>query len=100
MTKSTDESGASRLTEVLALVRTRLAQPQRGVLERFVARYFGQVDPEDLDERTPADLYGAALSHWNFARRRVLALLEGIISLNTGIIFSYLLEIPKILVLL
>ena len=36
----------------------------------FVERYFGQVDPEDLAERPPADLYGAALSHWNFARKR------------------------------
>ncbi len=36
----------------------------------MVARYFAQVDPEDLAERRPADLYGAALSHWNFARKR------------------------------
>ena len=60
----------ARLDEVLGLVRTRLAGAQRDTLERFVQRYFGQVDPEDLAERAPADLYGAALSHWNFARKR------------------------------
>jgi glutamate dehydrogenase len=59
-----------RLTEVIALVRTRLAPEQRTVIEAFVRQYFGQVDPEDLAERPVADLYGAALSHWNFARRR------------------------------
>ncbi|MEO8306099.1 MAG: NAD-glutamate dehydrogenase [Betaproteobacteria bacterium] len=70
MTTNADDSGQRRLNEVLALVRTRLAETQRGVLERFVARYYGQVDPEDMNERTAADLYGAALSHWNFARHR------------------------------
>ena len=70
MKANMDDGSAKRLDDVLALVRTRLKGEQRGPLERFVARYFGQVDPEDLDERAPADLYGAALSHWNFARRR------------------------------
>ena len=45
-----------------------LEQPE--MLETFVVRYFGQVDPEDLAERRPFDLYGAALSQWNFARTR------------------------------
>jgi glutamate dehydrogenase len=70
MAEKTEEGRTTRHDEVLKLVRTRLAGAQRGVLERFVAGYFGQVDPEDLDERAPADLYGAALSHWNFARKR------------------------------
>ena len=59
-----------RLEEVLKLVRAKVATEQRSALETFVVRYFGQVDPEDLTERQPADLYGAALSHWNFARKR------------------------------
>ncbi|MBS0448523.1 MAG: NAD-glutamate dehydrogenase [Proteobacteria bacterium] len=59
-----------RLDEVAQLVQARLAPDQRNLLEAFVRRYFGQVDPEDLNERPVADLYGAALSHWNFARRR------------------------------
>ena len=70
MKANMDDGSANRLDDVLALVRTRMKGAQRGPLERFVARYFGQVDPEDLEERAPADLYGAALSHWNFARRR------------------------------
>jgi len=59
-----------QLEEVLGLVRSRMSAANRDALERFVVRYFGQVDPEDLAERAPADLYGAALSHWNFARKR------------------------------
>ncbi len=61
---------ADRIDAVLGLVRTRTTAVRRDVLERFVVRYFGQVDPEDLALRAPADLYGAALSHWNYARKR------------------------------
>src|SRR5213592_245226 len=59
-----------QLDEVLKLVRAKLAPPQRAMVEDFVARYFQDVEAEDLEERQPADLYGAALSHWNFARKR------------------------------
>ena len=58
------------MDEVLALVRAKVEPDQRKSLEAVVERYFGQVDPEDLAERRPEDLYGAALSHWNFARQR------------------------------
>src|SRR5438552_14894535 len=58
------------LDEVLRLVRAKVAPDMRSLLERFVQRYFSPFDPEDIAERQPADLYGAALSHWNFARKR------------------------------
>jgi len=70
MKTNADDGRAQQLDLVLGLVRTRTTAVQREVLERFVIGYFGQVDPEDLAERAPADLYGAALSHWNFARKR------------------------------
>jgi glutamate dehydrogenase len=58
------------LAAVQSLVRARVAREQREIVEAFVMRYFARVDPEDLAERRAADLYGAALSHFNFARRR------------------------------
>jgi len=70
MNDQANDGRTRELDAVVRLVRTRTAAVKRDVLERFVLRYFGQVDPEDLAERSPADLYGAALSHWNFARRR------------------------------
>ncbi|MCH8505125.1 MAG: NAD-glutamate dehydrogenase, partial [Ectothiorhodospiraceae bacterium] len=39
-------------------------------LQLFVRQYYKRVAPEDLVERSDADLYGAAVSHWNLARRR------------------------------
>src|SRR5262245_66529017 len=61
---------AERMEEVLALVRAKAPAEQRGAIQRFVNEYFQQVAPEDLIERRVDDLYGAALSHWNFARKR------------------------------
>nr|MBP6777931.1 NAD-glutamate dehydrogenase [Piscinibacter sp.] len=64
------DARAESLEQVFKLLRSKVAAPQRDTLEAFVRGYFGQVDPEDLDERDAADLYGAAMSHWNFAHRR------------------------------
>ncbi|RZI96326.1 MAG: hypothetical protein EOP39_28980, partial [Rubrivivax sp.] len=60
------------MDEVVKLVRSRASEDQRDALADFVQRYFGQVDPEELAERQVADLYGAAVSHWSFARKREL----------------------------
>jgi glutamate dehydrogenase len=61
---------AELLAAVKAMVQARLPADQRETLAAFIDQYFGQVDPEDLAERETADLYGAALSHWHFARKR------------------------------
>src|SRR3954470_3868713 len=60
-----------RMGELIALVRTKVAPDERATLEAFVRAYYGQVDPDDLVDHQLADLYGAALSHYNFARKRV-----------------------------
>src|SRR5215510_6999816 len=63
---------AEMMEEVLALVHAKAPAEQRTSLEGFVQAYFREVAPEDLSERRADDLYGAALSHWNFARKREL----------------------------
>jgi glutamate dehydrogenase len=70
MLARTDQAKMERLEQVLALVREKVAAESRSAIETFVRAYYLQVDPEDLAQREAADLYGAALSHWNFARRR------------------------------
>ena len=70
MNDTTQDLRGRRLDEVVKLVAAKVAPEQRATLQAFVARYFGQVDPEELMERPLGDLYGAALSHWNFARKR------------------------------
>lgn len=74
MLVQTTSSGprAERMDQVVKLVQARALPEQRETLVDFVQRYFGQVDPEELAERQVADLYGAAVSHWGFARKREL----------------------------
>jgi glutamate dehydrogenase len=58
------------LAEVGALAAARVPPAQRAGVGDFVHLYYGQVDSEDLAERAPADLCGAALAQWEFARQR------------------------------
>ena len=56
MTTNGEAATATRMDEVLELVGKRGGDVERHVLERFIASYFRQVDPEDLEERSPADM--------------------------------------------
>src|SRR5918997_3142310 len=58
------------LDKVVARVREQLTEDQAPLVEEFARQYYGWVDAEDLEDRSPIDAYGAALSHWNFAGRR------------------------------
>jgi len=70
MRRNGQEAAPERIEQVLALVRGRIPRERQKGVEAFVRDYFRQLDPEDLAGRAPEDLYGAALSHWNFAQTR------------------------------
>ena len=55
---------------VLAQVRQHVPAAQGPVVEEFVAQYYAGTAFEDLADRDVANLYGAALAHWNFLRTR------------------------------
>ncbi len=52
---------------VVAMVEAKLPAGQAAEVSDFVRRYYALTAPEDLAERAVEDLYGAALSHWQFA---------------------------------
>src|SRR3954451_13019046 len=58
------------LDKVVNRVREQLPEDQAPQVEEFVRQYYGWVTPEDLNARSPIDLYGAVVAHWNFARQR------------------------------
>jgi glutamate dehydrogenase len=60
----------SAIDAVCARVRERLGEDEAPRAEEFVRQYYRRVPPEDLAELDPLDLYGAALAHWSFARKR------------------------------
>jgi glutamate dehydrogenase len=51
-------------------VRERLPAEQVTPCEAFVRQYYQWVPAEDLADRNPLDLYGAAVAHWNLAQHR------------------------------
>src|SRR5688500_16859964 len=70
MTVSVDQVGSPLIEAVCSRVRERVAEDQASLVEAFVRQYYRWVPPEDLAERKPLDVYGAALAHWSFLRRR------------------------------
>ncbi len=55
---------------VCARVRERLPDEQVAPCEAFVRQYYHWVPAEDLAGRSPLDLYGAAVAHWNLGQVR------------------------------
>ena len=67
---SPEADKAARLEAVGALIDARSQKSERASLTIFARAYFERVDPEDIAVRSAEDLYGALLSHWQFARKR------------------------------
>jgi glutamate dehydrogenase len=64
------EVDSALIESVCGRVRERLGEDEAPQAEEFVRQYYRRVPPADLAELDPLDLYGAALAHWSFARRR------------------------------
>ena len=64
------EIDSGLIESVCARVRERLGEDEAPHAEEFVRQYYRRVPPEDLADLDPLDLYGAALAHWSFARKR------------------------------
>ena len=60
------------LEQVLAHVRERLPQDKAAHIATFASEYYRLIAPEDLIERSPLDLYGAVMAHWNLSQHRAL----------------------------
>jgi glutamate dehydrogenase len=58
------------IEQVLAYVRDRLPQDKATQVATFISEYYRWAAPEDLIDRSPLDLYGAAIAHWNLAQHR------------------------------
>ena len=64
-------SGIDSIVEsVLGLVCKRVPADQAAAVASFVRPYYAGTAWEDLEDRDAVDLYGAALSHFNFAYQR------------------------------
>jgi glutamate dehydrogenase len=71
MVTTAQDAENALIDSVCERVRERMTPADAAKAEEFVRQYYRRAPAEDLLERDTLDLYGAALAHWNFARRRV-----------------------------
>jgi glutamate dehydrogenase len=71
MLKNNEEAVAHLLSDVVEYARGRWPQPEFEPIESFLRFYYELVDAQDLQSRSIADLYGAAMAHWQTAQRFV-----------------------------
>ena len=70
MDRKVDRAESVLFRKVLALVKQRIPAAQVAHVEIFARQFYQQVDPDDLHNRDPADLFGAVLSLWSLAQHR------------------------------
>ena len=70
MTTGVEGTESALIDAVCLRVRERVEGDDAARLEQFVRLYHEWVPAEDLADRDPLDVYGAALAQWNFMRRR------------------------------
>jgi len=63
-----DQKKTRLLDDSIALASRYLSPPEAQQLAAFIPLYYQRVTPEDLNTRSPRDLYGAALCHWHLLR--------------------------------
>ena len=64
----THEQKQALMEQVLRIADQRQQGAAAKEARAFIAQYYDNVDPEDLADRAPEDLYGAAMAHLSFAR--------------------------------
>ena len=64
------DAKSESIEQVLAYIRDRLPQGKAAMCAAFASEYYRWAAPEDLIERSPLDLYGAAMAHWHLAQHR------------------------------
>ncbi|MDE1179694.1 NAD-glutamate dehydrogenase [Paraburkholderia sp.] len=71
MQAKNEDAVAHLLNDLVEFARGRLPEPAFAIVEPFLRHYYDFVDADDLQSRSIADLYGAALAHWQTAQRFV-----------------------------
>jgi glutamate dehydrogenase len=70
MVSTIEAKKAALVHKAAALVGQLFDPADQAITNRFIAQFYEHVPPADVAERTPRNLYGAALSLWRFGERR------------------------------
>ena len=70
MSAQHEDKVRQHMADAVALARER-APDIAALFEPFLRHYYGLADPEDVTSRSVADLYGAAMAHWQLGQKFV-----------------------------
>ncbi len=70
MTSRAEQLKAELIDRVAKLASSRLDKTRAAPVERFIRAFYANVPPDDILGDTPENLFGAALSLWNFGLQR------------------------------
>jgi glutamate dehydrogenase len=70
MASTTEAKKAALVKKTADLAGGLLDPAEQTIAQRFITEFYAHVPPADVAERSPRNLYGAALSLWHFAERR------------------------------
>jgi glutamate dehydrogenase len=70
MSLRAEEQKQEAVAAAASVAAERLGAPRATMVQRFIKQFYGHAPAADVLERRPEDLYGAALSLWQFAQLR------------------------------
>jgi glutamate dehydrogenase len=70
MAQRAEQEKQAALAAASNLAAARLGASRAVMVQRFLAQFYDHVSATDLADRAPEDIYGAALSLWQFAQAR------------------------------
>ncbi|HET7307283.1 MAG TPA: NAD-glutamate dehydrogenase [Gammaproteobacteria bacterium] len=70
MPQTKQDPKTRHIERVLAEAEKKVDAAELPLIEAFIRLYYGGIAEEDLLERTPQNLFGAAFAHWQLARTR------------------------------
>jgi glutamate dehydrogenase len=70
MTSKIEMKKAALIRKAAALTEEIARPEEQAIARRVIAEFYKHVPPVDVAERSPRNLYGAAVSLWRFAERR------------------------------
>ena len=70
MAGTVDAAEASLLEKIVSRCHERLPVEEADRAAEFARQYYAFAPPDYLEDRSPLDVYGAALAHWGFAGQR------------------------------
>ena len=70
MAGTVDAAEASLLDKIVSRCHERLPAEEADRAAEFARQYYAFAPPDYLEDRSPLDVYGAALAHWGFAGQR------------------------------